>query len=169
MDSNIYTDAKGWLVELHPSAEGSETVQISPQGGGFIRTMSRKVFEAGFKLAPKPVFQPIKVQGEWMDEGQSINAWSTGRRWNGWEMPYFEFDAAMSLLKDNTNLHFDAVRDAFIATDETMPEGEREEVFAAVVIDAGGQDIKTYPIGAGCWCWDRMDEDQLERTTEGQS
>jgi hypothetical protein len=75
-----------------------------------------------------------------------LDGFSDGRTWNGWDYPFFTFDQALKVL--------DAFRNVRISQnlqmDAKYPEGEFE-CFGSVIVD--GQ--KLYPIGAGCWIWER--------------
>ena len=50
------------------------------------------------------------------------------------------------------DLRYDAGRDAFVSKDSSDEQSE-EEVFSSVMLVIENP-VKTYPIGAGSWCWD---------------
>lgn len=103
----------------------------------------------------RPVFAPVNVTAEWIPESVGIEAYSTGKLWNGWAEPHFTMDGVRSLLKLMPELQYDEKRDAVV-----MPASDaqaEEEVFVGANIIVEGQPVKTYPIGAGFWCWELCD------------
>lgn len=82
-----------------------------------------------------------------------VPAYSNGRRWNGWAMPYFTIESGKSLLGFMPDLRYDSQRDAFISKAYDDDQAE-EEVFPAETLVIDGRPIQTYAIGAGFWCWE---------------
>jgi hypothetical protein len=87
-----------------------------------------------------------------------LDGFSSGETWNGWDCPYFTFEQAQKVIEafntsqqiggENVKARYDTEQDAFCFFFESS--GESED-FPAEEID--GQ--KYYPIGAGCWIWER--------------
>ena len=59
-------------------------------------------------------------------------------------------------------LSYDSKRDAFVALDDSYPEGEQETVFEATAVDVRGLPVKVYGIGAGYWTWDQCEPAEQE-------
>ncbi|MGP8432888.1 hypothetical protein ACT2FY_38700 [Paraburkholderia fungorum] len=144
----IYQNGRGYRVE---ATTIGETVEFFAEGGGFVRRMPRAEFDAQFKVAAQPRFAQVSVAGAWMDDGIALLAYSDGVRWNGWLMPYFTREVAMCLIPLVDSLRYDEARDVFVALDPN--EGD-EIAYAAEVIRVGDDDVVTYSIGAGEWCWE---------------
>lgn len=147
----LFADESGRLVEaIWPST--ADQVEFSSQGGGFVRRLPRAEFEQRFKPAQLPSFSLCAITAEWLPDTVQVQAYSNGQRWNGWAMPYFPAEAAQQLLEYMPDLRYDAQRDAYVAGAD---DGETEEdIFEAQPLIIAGKEVKTYPIGAGCWCWE---------------
>lgn len=145
----------------------SATVEFCPQGGGFLQKLSLDDFNARFAPAPKPVFAPVNISGDWIPEDVVIPAYSNGLVWNGWAKPHFTFETAQSLMGTHIkDMVYDAERDVFVI----KCEGEEDLEAPAEEIEVDGQKIKTYAVGAGCWCWYEAPEtpaEQLAPTSPG--
>ena len=100
----------------------------------------------------KQTYELIEVSGDWMPLSVDLKAWSTGKRWNGWAMPYFELPEALEALKwTNGWLRWYPERDCFEHEDEHDPESL--VTYPGQFIEVDGRTIKVYQIGDG-WCWD---------------
>jgi hypothetical protein len=105
--------------------------------------------------------QPARFSIDTLGEDVLFDGFTADETWNGWACPYFTFEQAQKVVNafnvsqhfvnDRVSAHYDAERDAFCFLLETS--GESDD-FPAVSID--GQ--KFYPIGAGCWIWERSDK-----------
>ncbi len=89
--NRLFVRADGYLIETMPGSTG-DTVAFTAQGGGFVQYLPRAAFEATFKPAPASSFARRHVTGEWLPEDLRLPAYTDGRRWNGWAMPYFDFE-----------------------------------------------------------------------------
>lgn len=150
--------------------EGDGSLLAYPLGGGFrLRFSPIKVEEFDFIKVPQdkldnPGWSSVQVYAEWTDK--KYQAWTTGRRWNGWVMPHFEFEEAMKYSKDTQGdkyaspTIYDPVRDAFITTREEQDEEEVDE--ATVIYVRGRGPLKVYPVGAGSWTWELAPEEEKE-------
>ncbi|KND62276.1 hypothetical protein BVER_01709 [Candidatus Burkholderia verschuerenii] len=159
VERGLYQDASGRLIEV--SSIGPN-VEFIPQGGGFLRSMSRADFEKNFVPATVPAFERATITADWLPEGVNLPAYSNGLAWNGWAMPYFDRETAMRLVEIMPEIRYDEQHDAFIAHDETSGE---DDVFAGVSIQVEGEAVTVYPIGAGSWCWETSDEDEQSADT----
>lgn len=131
--------------------------------GGRLRFDPMAVEKFDFVKVPKdkldnPGWKSIQVFAEWTEK--NYQAWTTGQHWNGWEMPYFEFDEAMRYIRDVDNTVYDSTRDVFITTLQGDPEPEITE--ATIIKVRGRGDLKVYPIGAGNWTWSQAPEEKEE-------
>jgi hypothetical protein len=97
-------------------------------------------------------FTPLKVCGEWTEE--VYDCFHNGQHWNGWAMPYFTFEEAMRVAQTMGDMTYDPVKDTFIATNSGEPDDI--DVYQAVYINVNGKQVKTYPLGAGSWCWNMV-------------
>ncbi|MFM0276371.1 hypothetical protein PQQ59_37710 [Paraburkholderia aspalathi] len=152
----IYQNGRGYRVE---ATTIGDTVVFFAEGGGFVRRMPRAEFDAQFTVAAEPRFAQVAVAGAWMDDGIALPAYSDGVRWNGWLMPYFTREVAIRLIPLVESLRYDEARDVFVALDPN--EGD-EIVYGAEVIRVGDDDVVTYSIGAGEWCWEEAHETPQE-------
>jgi hypothetical protein len=66
--------------------------------------------------------------------------------------PHFTLEAGLRLIEFMPDLRYDAGRDAFVSKDSSDEQSE-EEVFSSVMLVIENP-VKTFPIGAGSWCWD---------------
>lgn len=75
--------------------------------------------------------------------------------WNGWAVPYFTYEQALTVLaacqKANQHGFYDAVSDRFIFSFK-----DEDESYEAEEIDG----LKVYPVGARNWIWE---EEALQR------
>ncbi len=154
IEPGLYQDTNGRLIEV--SSVGPD-VEFIPQGGGFLRSMSRAEFERNFVPATAPVFERAMITADWLPEGVNLPAYSNGLAWNGWAMPHFDRETAMRLVEIMPEIRYDEQRDAFIAHDGTVGE---DDVFESVSIQVEGETVTVYPIGAGSWCWETSEEDE---------
>lgn len=148
----FYADEAGKLFQVL-STSTAETVEFAPQGGGIIRKAPRADFENRFKPATLPAFSLVAICAEWLPDDMKVPAYSNGRRWNGWAMPYFTIESGKSLLGFMPDLRYDSQRDAFVSKAYDDDQAE-EEVFPAETLVIDGRPIQTYAIGAGFWCWE---------------
>ena len=82
----------------------------------------------------------------------SFHGHTDGRDWNGWAHPHFTFEVAQLIadcFSESQTAYYDAATDEFVFENE-----DDEERFGAVEIE--GQ--KLYPIGAGSWIWEEVDQ-----------
>ncbi len=148
----LYKDEAGYTVEIVDM--DTETVTFARQGGGFLHSMARQEFDSKFKPASVPEFQKTWVTSDWFPDGMKLQAYSQGLRWNGWVMPWFELDAAKTLLEHIPELRWNADGDLF-----KLVGGEDHEIWSGKDVQVGDQTLRLYPIGAGSWCWDGVHKD----------
>ncbi|MBN3744692.1 hypothetical protein G3N96_04490 [Burkholderia sp. Se-20373] len=153
-ERGLYRDASRRLIEV--SSIGP-TVEFTPQGGGFLRSMSRADFERNFVPATVPAFERASITADWLPEGVNLPAYSNGLAWNGWAMPHFDRETAMRLSEIMPEIRYDEERDAFIAHDENTGE---DDVFVSVSIQVEGETLTVYPVGAGSWCWETSNDEE---------
>ena len=87
---------------------------------------------------------------------ESFEGWTDGRRWNGWEMPYFERSEAERLIRwlGDGRARFNAEGDAFVTLSQ---DGEEEVWQAQSVVISDGSKLRVYGVGAGAWVWDEVE------------
>lgn len=149
-EPNLFANDFGDLFQVL-GALTSETIELFPQGGGFIRKLPRAEFERRFKPAQAPAFSLRAVSAEWLPTDMKLPAYTTGERWNGWAMPYFPEKTAHALLPHMPDLSYDATQDAFVS--RPIDDENNVTVFPAQALVVNGEAHKVYAIGAGSWCW----------------
>ena len=95
--------------------------------------------------------------------------YTSGRRWNGWATPHFEFVEALEVMHDYNEcaeppMQYDEVYDQFYILDK---ESDEFEVWK-------GEDLNTtegikhlYGIGAYSWVWDNITNYDIENIARG--
>lgn len=154
----VYVDSKGFRVDIVNA--NPDRVSFCPQGGGFVYSVPTETFHASFKPAATPGFRRASFSGDWNET--PVRGFSDGNRWNGWAMPYFEFDTAQAIAAEfegeDSTLRYQKDIDAFIYTSANCPDAP--EAYAGTWIDIEGKPMKVYPIGAGSWCWYEESNDE---------
>lgn len=149
-----------WALRVD-SVDGDGTVRAYLLGGGFeyeidpVKVEKYDFVKVPAKLLNNASWKSEEFFAEWFEK--KYRGWSSGQRWNGWAMPYFEFDEAMKYSQDSEKLGagFDAVtlydpaRDAFVTRKEDGDEVDE----ATVILVKGRGALKVYPIGTGSWTW----------------
>jgi hypothetical protein len=160
----IYADEDGFLVEVL-AEQGGDAVECSPQGGGLVQRVPRALFEKRFRLASQSKFRRVSVSGDWMGVVQALPAYADGRRWNGFTLPHFLLQDAVRICESFPGLRYDGEEDCFFFRNSDAPiaddpagEPAPEERIDPVVLEVHGEHLRTYPIGAGSWCWFEVDD-----------
>lgn len=108
----------------------------------------------------------------------TVEAWDTGKRWNGWHVPAFDWDGVEALRDAVQEAHGGAVRIRW----RQLPYRERVGVVvlgpstdekghtypAATYRLPDGREKTLYAVGAFGWCWYPVEEDDgggLDRAT----
>lgn len=131
-----------------------DTIDLFSTGGGFVIKVPVKDFISQFRITTvDPLASRTWVSGSfYLDDSPEHHGYHCKERWNGWAIPYFEFDEASRIAKlyscKEFPISYDEARDAFIALNDDC-----SDVFESVVIDVGGSPKKVYGVGAGCWVW----------------
>ena len=146
-----FVDSSGFRVQV--TEETDDVVWFCAQGGGFRHRVSKAAFLETFKPAGPSLFKEVLIQADHLPDGVKIKAYSNGRSWNGWAMPYFELDAGLELVKVLGGLSYDQEADVFVFNEEGL-QSEDIERFNPHIIEVEGKCLKTYPIGTGSWCWE---------------
>lgn len=84
--------------------------------------------------------------------------YTSGKLWNGWATPYFEKEEAIRVMEGNNEtaqypMQYDEVYDQFYTLD--TEDGELETWKGEYIITDEGVK-KLYGIGAYCWIWDEV-------------
>jgi hypothetical protein len=165
-----------WALRVDRAEAG--TVYAYPLGGGFqyafdpIAVEKYDFVKVPAKFLNNPNWKSVDFYAEWFDK--KYRGWTTGQRWNGWAMPYFEFDEAMKYANDSLQgggpgtgaTTYDPARDAFVTQRDDIEDTEVDE--ATVILVKGRGAIKVYPIGAGSWTWSEASEDEGEEDDEDE-
>lgn len=153
-ERKLFADQNGHLFEVLKFGEGE--VHLSPQGGGFITRVPEEAFGRKFRPASLPAWHAMEVEAEWLPDSRRLPAFSDGRRWNGWAVPYFDLDTGLKLCELMPNLAYSRERDAFIWRDPDAPDDE-DVIFETRSIVVDDTPYKVYGIGAAYWTWDFVD------------
>ena len=74
------------------------TVTFHPTGGGWQLSMPAQAFHEQFSPdLPDLDYKPVLVTLDCFDE--PVTGYTTEYRWNGWVVPYFDWDTAMLILQ----------------------------------------------------------------------
>jgi hypothetical protein len=170
---------KDWLQwALRVDRMEAGTLHAFPLSGGFeyafdpISVERYDFVKVPAKLLNNPNWKATDFYAEWFDK--KYRGWSSGQRWNGWAMPFFEFDEAMRYAKDSQeggdgpgSTRYDPARDAFVTQRDDPDETEVDE--ATVILVKGRGALKVYGIGAGSWTWSEAREDDEDDEDEDES
>lgn len=97
--------------------------------------------------------------------GTGLVGWTRGERWNGWQCPRFEKDAALAVIAFNNNAAarstawYDAEADAMVV----QWEDDDEQRYEAEQIETSDGIKTVYAIGAGVWIWQAEEENAAAR------
>ena len=146
----------GWLVVVGYEPNGG--LQVHPQGGG-PQYIVPQAAQCDYRVVEQSemgssLWQKSKFELEGCD--QVFEGWTSGRRWNGWAMPYFELAEAKRLTEAiaENGVRYDAERDAFVSFGI---DGDEEVWEGTVISTVGASSIKVYGVGAGAWIWEEID------------
>jgi len=142
----LFADENGKLVYV--ARYGEDMVEFKHQGGGFVRELPRAQFDKLYVAADVPAFTEVLVEPDWA-AGVTFPAYSDGRRWKGWAMPYFTRENGLRVCEIVDNMRYDESQDAFVAPFDD----ESDEVFRSQTLVVEGKDVQVYAIGTGSWCW----------------
>lgn len=81
---------------------------------------------------------------------QIFHGYTMGEEWNGWAVPYFDFDESKKIAHAHENslnivTLYDEEDDKF-----TFRFSDEEEEYQATIMD----NRKLYPLGSGVWIWE---------------
>ena len=108
-------------------------------------------------------------------EGEFVG-YTTGYLWNGWATPYFTKEVADEILKINNQVYIDNGMDkvgyyAVYNAEEDQyefydPDLDEPDVFEGEYCETVDGRLHLYGIGAYCWIWDEIEEEETEITAE---
>lgn len=97
-----------------------------------------------------------------------FEGYTDDQTWNGWECPRFEkaeADRIMEAAKGyGQTVLFDEETEVYTYVDADDPSMQEE--YSPADIEVNGETIKIWAIGAWCWVWDAVDDDELEQRRE---
>lgn len=92
---------------------------------------------------------------------QTYEGYTDGRLWNGWECPWFTKEVADEMMRDlnkeGVETEYHHKTDSYIIKSEDWDE---PDVFDGRDIITEDGPMHLYPIGAACWIWDEVVEDE---------
>jgi hypothetical protein len=134
-------------------------LMVHPLGGGLQYHLSPEQASSFRSVASgeraSALFRRTKVV--LADSNEAFEGWTNGELWNGWEKPRFEKAEADRLLQwlQDSSAKYDPARDAYI----TVSQDGEDEVWAAESIPiSDGSSLRVYPIGAGSWIWEEVEQ-----------
>lgn len=140
----------GDVVQVFTETEAEVT--FCTHGGGFMRRMGTKAFYEEFNEPWLKEYVRARVSIEGFQDNHIYNVWlAKGQRWNGWVMPYFEFDEALKFGSQDPNTLWVPADDEF----QWTCEGDYEFWKGEIIRTPEGDKI-VYAIGAGSWCWSEV-------------
>lgn len=101
-----------------------------------MRELPRAQFDKLYVAADVPAFAEVLVEPDWA-AGVTFSAYSNGRRWNGWAMPYFTRESGLRVCEIVDNLRYDESQDAFVAPSDD----ESDEVFRSQTLVVEGKAV----------------------------
>jgi hypothetical protein len=131
--------------------EGGFEVRACPQGGGMSYVLPRHIFEDTLipVLGNLP-FGPWRKGTTGFDDGPEYPCFLNDHKWNGWAMPCFTKDVALTLAQGEDSLWYDVNRDQIV----WKLNGEEEPYrYSGQDIEVDGVTIRVFPVGAGDFCW----------------
>jgi hypothetical protein len=146
-----YEDSEGHRVTI--SSDDGATVEFYTSGGGFARKLARSRFFEIFKPAAAPTWRRGQVDGDWMENGETLPCWSDGSLWNGWSMPFFPREAVDKLIAQSEAESIYPMRwegDTVVMYDEQDDEAVR---VTPITMPDG---LPAWPVGSGWWCWNSI-------------
>jgi len=125
-----------------------------PMGGGLqliIPSEHLSRFQIAESVERTPIFRRSSFGIEGVD--RIFHGWTDGRLWNGWSMPWFDFEEAKNVATAvcPQSCRYDATVDSFVTT---MADSEEEHWPGELVDMPDGGAITLYPVGAGSWIWE---------------
>jgi hypothetical protein len=152
-----WTYPEGALVVERTDPDGC--LLAHPLGGGpQIRIPSDELarFAVATELEKTPLFHRATFAIEGADE--TFRGWSDGTLWNGWERPKFEYAESVRVVATvGRGGRYYADDDSFVTC---LADGEEEIWPAETITLPDGGTIKVYPVGAGSWIWEELEEAQ---------
>ena len=98
--------------------------------------------------------------------------YTTGALWNGWATPYFTKEVADKIVKDQNDAYIewkmdkDGYRAVYNAEKDQYefydPDLDEPEVYEGENCDTVDGKLHLYGIGAYCWIWDEIEEEEKE-------
>jgi hypothetical protein len=122
------------------------------------------------------IFRRGYFRGDWLPGDEQFEGWTTGETWNGWALPYFEFEESRRYAELQTRLaaehpewrlgtvSYDVEADAFVVANVDEPGDP--EVWPAEEIEVDGEVRKVYGLGAGFWTWEQVEPAESNGTSQ---
>jgi hypothetical protein len=119
-----------------------EEVTFYPAGGGFEQRCKAAAFLEQFEPVREQDITPLRPIAVQIEDGPRMEAWTDGRRWNGWECPRVTRESFENLLREDAWDDFSFEPDGTLRyRDMTCEEGEEGGV---VVIAPSLQRVEGY-------------------------
>lgn len=92
---------------------------------------------------------------------KTYEGYTDGRLWNGWECPWFTKEVVEEMMRDfikeGGEAKYNSETDSYIFLGECWDE---PDVFDGKDVETGNGVKHLYPIGAWCWIWDEVVEEE---------
>jgi hypothetical protein len=87
-----------------------------------------------------------------IDDVNTFIAWTFDETWNEWAVPHFEKSEVDKVAKIH-NCTYNPKKDSY-----EFVQGKEVEEFEGIKIQTLDGPKKVYPIGAGSWVWDEIEQ-----------
>lgn len=109
-----------------------------------------------------PDFRKTKFE---IENGNQYEGYTKGEHWNGWECPRFTKEVGLQIVEEintfDSKAWFDESKDKFCFDLDNTGEDIYEFEGYNIKVGDGGT-LHVYPIGAWCWIWDEVEEEEEE-------
>jgi hypothetical protein len=88
------------------------------------------------------------------DDGITLDAYTKGETWNGWEVPYFIDEQLPALFRylTSNNVKVERIGDDIHTTQQDDEFGA--EIWHPVNISIDSRTVPAWPVGGMSWCWE---------------
>jgi hypothetical protein len=162
-----------WIRKGGDPADKSQHVIVSevtfyPAGGGLEHKGKASSFFEQFEPVPDmpevPPLRPVVVQ---IEDGARMEAWTDGRRWNGWECPWVTRENFERLMKEDgwDNFSFDPNGDLRYVNDDYADEENRGVVLITPsyqLVEGQNDTVLLYDLSALGFIWSKAEEEEDE-------
>jgi hypothetical protein len=136
----------------------AQEVVFFPAGGGSLYRMPAGQFDATHREVVSGEYDAPQAYAGVYDIDDmfgGLPGYSFGHRWNGWARPYFPRDSCDRIVEVvGKGARYDEASDAYVLPyDDGSDQPTEFDSYLARTIRVGGQELKVWAIGNGCWTW----------------